>query len=333
MRAIVPPATLREPAAGGTRRAVIDIGTNSVKLLIGDVQGKTVIPLLEESDQTRLGQGFYDNQMLQKGAVRATAEAVAEFKGLAGVWGVTPKCIATSAVRDAKNSGELLGLIHELSGLSVEIISGDKEAEWVFEGVLSDSRYVDRTLLIMDVGGGSTEFILGRGSDQQFRNSFRLGTVRLLEQFKPSECPGEESLVQCNQFLEEFLRVNILPELGLKLKSSRQGKIALVGTGGTATILARIAGTMKRFDREKIEEATLSFTEIAKITEELWKTPLAARKRIVGIPPNRADVILMGSAIYSQVMKALGFEELSISTRGLRYAALAAPALFENSSS
>jgi len=172
------------------RRAVIDIGTNSVKLLIADVVGDDVRPLFEDSRQTRLGKGFYESSRLQPDAVKQTAEAVAEFgKEAKAHEAKSIRVIATSAARDAKNPGDLIAAVEKASGLKIEIISGEQEADWAFQGVTSDPQLAKRHLLLLDVGGGSTEFILGQGEHKHFRQSFPLGTVRLFEQFPVSDPP------------------------------------------------------------------------------------------------------------------------------------------------
>ena len=155
---------------GQVRRAVIDVGTNSVKLLVAQVAGHEVRPLLEESKQTRLGSGFYETHCLQPEAIASTAKAVARFAEIARQQEVSPiRVIATSAARDALNAQELTSAIEAASGLKVEIISGEQEADWVFQGVTSDQRFASERLLLLDVGGGSTEFILGVGHTRLVR--------------------------------------------------------------------------------------------------------------------------------------------------------------------
>src|SRR5437762_12061285 len=122
-----------------TRRAVIDVGTNSIKLLVADVAGHEVRPLLEESKQTRLGRGFYETHRLQPEAIATTAKAVAKFAEMARERrAASIRVIATSAARDAENPSELTSAIEQVAGLKVEIISGDQEADWVFKGVTTD---------------------------------------------------------------------------------------------------------------------------------------------------------------------------------------------------
>ncbi len=304
------------------RRAVIDVGTNSVKLLVADVVGSSVVPVDERSKQTRLGRGFYETHLLQADAIAATAEAVQKFSQLAQELSATSvRVFATSATRDARNSAELLSAIHASCGLHVEIITGEQEADWVFNGVSSDPKLAGAPLLILDVGGGSTEFILGEGTQQYFRNSFRLGTVRLLEQLHLADPPGTQALTDCRQWLRNFLEEQIAPALGPALRN-RDRAIQLVGTGGTTTILARMEKQLSEFDREKIEATRLSLAQVRAHVERHWTLPLEERKKIIGLPPKRADVILTGLAIYEAVMTQFGFNELRITTRGLRYAAV-----------
>src|ERR1700690_3214157 len=136
------------------RRAVIDVGTNSIKLLVADVSGREVRPVHEESRQTRLGQGFYETRRLQPEAIAHTAAAVWEFAEIAREKNAgTIRVIATSAARDAVNPGDLTTAIQRAAGLKVEIISGEQEAEWVFQGVNTDLELARQPLLLLDVGG------------------------------------------------------------------------------------------------------------------------------------------------------------------------------------
>jgi exopolyphosphatase/guanosine-5'-triphosphate,3'-diphosphate pyrophosphatase len=304
------------------RRAVIDVGTNSVKLLVADVRGRDVQPVHEESRQTRLGKGFYETHRLQPEPIARTAEAVWEFLEIArDKSAASVRVIATSAARDAVNPNDLTASIERACGLKTEIISGDREAEWVFQGVATDAELAGQPLLLLDVGGGSTEFILGRGAKKSFAHSFPLGTVRLMEQFSHSDPPTRSEFNACCDWVSHFLHGEVRPQLEPAL-NNETGAIRLVGTGGTTSILARIEKKLDRFDREKIERTVLSFDQIVAHRKNLWKLPLARRKEIIGLPKQRADVILTGVLIYEAVMEEFGFQELSVSTRGLRFAAV-----------
>jgi len=310
------------------RRAVIDVGTNSIKLLVADVTGHQVQPLYETSLQTRLGRGFYESHVLQPKAIEQTARAVADFAAKAREWkAASVRIFATSAARDAVNPADLTAAIQHASGLAVEIISGEQEADWVFKGVTTAPELAQQPLLILDVGGGSTEFILGHGEHKHFRRSFHLGTVRLLEKLPHGDPPTNKELAGCRQWVRSFLEQEVCSDLERALRretklTSEPRNVRLVGTGGTATILARIEAKLSNYDRERIEAVRLSQEQVTGHLERLWSLPLAERKQIVGLPKERADVILTGVAIYEAVMEQFGFAELRVSTRGLRFAAV-----------
>jgi exopolyphosphatase/guanosine-5'-triphosphate,3'-diphosphate pyrophosphatase len=307
---------------------VIDVGTNSIKLLVAEVSGRQVRPVLEESKQTRLGQGFYDTHRLQPGPMAGTAEAVARFADKARQRQARSiRVIATSAARDALNAAELIAAIERASGLKVEIISGDQEAEWGFGGAASNPALAREPLLLVDVGGGSTQMILGQGEETHCRQSFPLGTVRLLEKLPPSDPPKAEELAACRRWLKAFMEKEAQPKLepAMRRETKRHeihAPVRLVGAGGTATLLGCMEAGLTTLDRERLEATRLDRQRLQWHVERLWGLPLEARRKLPGLPPNRADVILTGAAIYEAVMWAFGFDELRVTTRGLRFAAV-----------
>ncbi len=305
------------------RRAVIDIGTNSVKLLVADVSPDAVEPVWERSEQTRLGRGFYDDHRLRPEAIAATAKAAAHFVQTAREQGAKHvRVIATSAARDATNAADLLNAVRDSSGLIVEVISGEQEADWVFQGVLTDISLRNRPVLILDVGGGSTEFILGDSGRSLFRDSFNLGTVRLLESTRLSDPPTTAELADTRARLRDFIEREVSPRLAPHLRTLRHEDLLLVGTGGTTSILARLELQLPDYDRARMEAAQLNTGRVRWHVERLWSLPLAERRHLPGLPPKRADVILFGAAIYEAVMETFGITTLGISTRGLRFAAV-----------
>jgi exopolyphosphatase/guanosine-5'-triphosphate,3'-diphosphate pyrophosphatase len=372
---------------GPIRRAVIDVGTNSVKLLVADVAGHEIEPVCEQSKQTRLGHGFYETHRLKPEAIAATAKAVADFAATARqAQAVSIGVIATSAAREALNREELTAAIEQASALKVEVISGEQEAEWGFLGVTTDPQLARAPLLLMDVGGGSTQFVFGADGQTLFRHSFPLGTVRLMETFPCSDPPQPAELAACRQWLRDFLQKEVRPRLmrevggngenspnaftlwppepgrdafhrvpilqrqgrggtrpyhpGSELHEEEtgidptslasaatgaKGSPQLVGVGGTASILGCMEAGLETFDRTRIEATRLSVARVSWHLERLWSLPLEQRKAILGLPKNRADVILMGVAVYHAVMEEFGFPELRLSTRGLRFAALMQP--------
>ena len=273
------------------RRAVIDVGTNSVKLLVADVSGHDVQPVREESKQTRLGRGFFETHRLQPDAIAATALAVARFAEEArALKAESIRVVATSAAREATNANDLATAIYDAAALPVEIITGEQEADWAFQGVTTDAALAQRPLLLLDVGGGSTEFILGHGDHKHFRQSFRLGTVRLLETIPPSDPPTQAEFAETRQWVREFIATKVAPELEpalrreVELHAARR-PVELVGTGGTTTILARMEAQLDDYDRGRIEATRLSLDRVRWHNENLWGLPLAQRQDIVGPAP------------------------------------------------
>jgi exopolyphosphatase/guanosine-5'-triphosphate,3'-diphosphate pyrophosphatase len=312
---------LKAAPARGERRAVIDIGTNAVKVLVGDVLSGDVTPVAERNEQTRLGRGFYQDKMLRPEAVEATARAVAEFACFARESGAESiRVIATSAVREARNRIDLEQAVVRGSGLPVEVISGDTEARLAFLGVSRFSGLGSGPMLIIDAGGGSTEFILGCGGKCLFRQSHPLGAVRMMEAALFADPPGAAARRACLAGTLEFLRRLVHP--GIEPFVHLNPPEFLVGTGGSAAIMARIQDGIADYDRERIEAARLTLAGVREQTNRLWGTPLAERRRLPGLPPDRADIILPGAIIYEAVMESFGLEELRVSTRGLRFAAL-----------
>jgi exopolyphosphatase/guanosine-5'-triphosphate,3'-diphosphate pyrophosphatase len=259
---------------------------------------------------------------LQPESIARTAEAVWEFSEIAREKNsAVIRVIATSAARDAVNPLDLTNAIERACGLKTEIITGAREAEWAYLGAATLAELARRPLLLLDVGGGSTEFILGHGNQKHFAHSFPLGTIRLMEKFPHADPPTKAEFEACRGWVADFLLHEVRPQLEPAFNQEK-GEIQLVGTGGTSSILARMEKHSDHFDRDEIERTVLTFTAVAAYRKKLWRLPLARRKEIVGLPRQRADVILTGVLIYELVMAEFGFEQLRVSTRGLRFAAV-----------
>jgi len=298
-------------------------------MLVAAVDGETVLPLREESRQSRLGSGFFSSGVLQAEAIDRTARAVAAFVSEAREEGVSAiRLFATSAARDAQNADELIAAVRKACGLELEIITGEQEAEWAFLGVTTDAALASEPLVLFDIGGGSTEFIVGQGREKHFRESFPLGTVRLMEEMPPSDPPRAAELAAAREWLRTFLvtRVRSRLERDLRWESKLYGRdgvpVRLVGTGGTPTILAKMETGMEEYYRERIESTRLSLERVRWHAERLWSMPLTERQQVAGLPRSRADVILAGVLICEAIMRELGFSELRVSTRGVRFAAV-----------
>jgi exopolyphosphatase/guanosine-5'-triphosphate,3'-diphosphate pyrophosphatase len=221
------------------------------------------------------------------------------------------------------NPADLISAIECAAGLKTESLSGAREADWVFRGVATDAALARLPLLLIEVGGGSTEFILGLGLNPIFAHSFPLGTVRLMEKFPHSDPPTDAEFQIGHDWVQHLLQAEVRPLLEPTLPPGKKiSEVRLVGTGGTTSILARIENKLDRFDRGQIDGTVLNFEQVVAHRKNLWRLPLAARREIPGLPKLHADVILPGILIYEAVMAEFGFQQLRVSTRGLRFAAV-----------
>ena len=308
------------------RRAVIDVGTNSIKLLVADVAGRDVQPVHEESRQTRLGRGFYETRRLQMEPIAHSANAVADFARTARKHGARSiRVIATSAARDAVNPDDLISAIEAASKLKVEIISGGQEAGWAFQGVTTDPELAQDAVVVAGCRRRQHGIHSWPGRTQAFRAQFpaRHGAVAgKISAQRPADARRIHRLPRLD---EKFPANEVRPRLEPALRresGSKPGEIQLVGTGGTTSILARMELKLDRYDRERMEATRLSLEQVKAHRKRLWSLPLAERKEITGLPKLRADVILPGVMIYEVVMEEFGFKLLRVSTRGLRFAAV-----------
>jgi exopolyphosphatase / guanosine-5'-triphosphate,3'-diphosphate pyrophosphatase len=286
------------------RRAVIDIGTNTVKVLVADVQQGQVVPVLHKDRVTRLGEGVNEKQCLSTAAIARTLQTIDEFHLEAKTAGaVHIIALTTSACRDAANRNELFDAVRQKCGLEMEMISGDREAELIFRGVSSDPEWTNAPLVVMDVGGGSAEFIQGQDGKMEVFQSLSLGALRLTEQF------GEGKLKE----LCEHARTILHPALmRYKIGGGR-----MIGTGGTISTFARM-------EWGAVDHVAISQEALRDSVQRLGAMPLAERKKVPNLPPDRADIIVAGGAVFLVAMELLGADELTVSVRNLRYGALLA---------
>jgi exopolyphosphatase / guanosine-5'-triphosphate,3'-diphosphate pyrophosphatase len=284
------------------RRAVIDIGTNTVKLLVADVDNGQVVPVVSKDQMTRLGEGVNQSKRLSRAAMTRTIEAITHFMADTRDLGVTDAvALTTSATRDADNGHEFLEGVRSACEIDVQVISGEREAELIFRGVCSDPMWSKQRILVMDVGGGSVEFILGASGRIERLLSLPLGAVRLTEQFHDAGFAE----------LTAFLRT----EFHQALTDFRVNGWKMVGTGGTGVTLAKMG-------HGKADHITISQQEMRVVVTSLNAMSLEERKQVPGLPPDRADIIVAGAAVYLFAMESLRAAELTTSVRNLRYGAL-----------
>lgn len=302
----------------GKIAAAIDIGTNSVLLLVAEVAERSIRSvLLEDECITRLGRGLQQAGVLQPRAIEETVTAVRGFVTRAREMGAEQVYLAaTSAAREAANGAELAAEIKMCTGLPLRVLSGDEEAELTFLGVVSARSLGDTLLRVVDVGGGSTEVIHGRGRRILSKWSLEVGHMRLAERFLADDPPRACQVAE----LMECVRHMVL-EAGIGRRRESEG---LVGVGGTITTLAAIDQRLTPYEAARIEGHVLSIEPVRALRRQLQELPLTARAGVVGLAPARAPVIVAGAAIFEALMSALEFAELRVTTRGLRHGLLLA---------
>ncbi len=289
----------------------IDLGTNSALLLVVEAEGQRVIPLLEEERETRIGEGLSRKGRLTRRAMERALRELSEFKEKAQSLGAEVITLAgTSALREAENRGEFLRLLRERLDLELSILSPQEEAELSFQGGLYGLDGLGPEVLMVDIGGGSTEIVHGEDGKIKRWMSLSLGAVRLTEGFVHSDPISREDL--------ERLREEILRRLQ-DIRSNFSFRGVLVGVGGTITTLAAMDMGMRVYDPEPIHGYWLSLLAVRSIFDRLRRSTLPRRREMPGLAPKRAEIILAGTAICLHLMKALSKGEILVSSRGLRW--------------
>jgi len=300
-------------------RAGIDIGTNTILLLIAEVEGGMVTRVIEDHVRVvRLGQAVDKNRAFHPEAMERARACFRDYANVLKKFpGIEICAVATSGSRDAKNSPDFFSEIERSCGIPIRVISGEEEARMSFRGALPDNVRSPENLAVIDIGGGSTEIVgLKRaGSDELFRFSFDMGCVRLSERFLQNDPPEASQIQKLRSFVKAELAG--MPEIVNGLR----GRL-LIGVAGTATYLASAALGLKVFDPEKIHGSELTLTAIQALIARFSQLTASERLGLGGMDKGRADVIVAGALILEEVMLAAHLERLTASVRGLRYGAV-----------
>jgi exopolyphosphatase / guanosine-5'-triphosphate,3'-diphosphate pyrophosphatase len=295
------------------RLAAIDLGTNTVRLLVVEASGGEWRALHEEQRVTRLGEGQAAAGILQPAAMRRTAEAVAAFARRARDLGALDvRIVATSAVREAVNGADFLVEVQRSSGRTVRVISGEEEARLTLLGVSEGLPGLGGDFLLFDIGGGSTEFVLARAGRTVEAVSLRLGVVELAERFTapgPVDAASREAMAAL---------IGARLTAGLTESILRHGAPTLVGSAGTVTTLAALDLGLEAYEAGRVHGHRLTRAAVQRIGARLGALGLAERAALPCLEPGRADLIVPGSVICLTVLDALGFDALVVSDRGLR---------------
>jgi len=294
----------------------MDIGTNSVKLLVADVEDQQIKKvLLDYPVITRLGEGIDKNHEILPEAMDRTLRVISDFQNRAKQLGVEDIiAISTSAMREAKNRDVFVQKVMDQTGVNLQVITGDEEAEIAFMGVCSDSELQSKNAIIVDVGGGSTEFVIGQDGRIENKFSVNIGCVRLTEEFIHSDPVNPSDLQSIIQ--------HVISALYTHLSKISTGDRDLIGIGGTITTIAAIHQNMEGYALSDIHKYVLQKDQVFRILTYLRRMTLEERRNVSGLSPQRADIIIAGIAIFSTIMEILRIQEIVVSTRGLRYGAI-----------
>jgi exopolyphosphatase / guanosine-5'-triphosphate,3'-diphosphate pyrophosphatase len=286
--------------------AVIDIGTNSTRLLIAESDGEHVRELERRTTITRLGEGVDRNGRLLDAAIERVLSTCATYHEEISRAAVDRTvAVLTSAVRDAANGPELENALRERFGFEAETISGEREALLTYLGATSARSYRE-PLLVLDIGGGSTEFVVGRGRWVDFHVSTKAGSVRHTERELRVDPPTEAELRRCADEIRAEIEQGVPADV-------RRGVADGVAVAGTPTSFAAIDQELEPYDRERVDGYRLTRATCERILASLASVPLAERRRIPGLHPDRAPTIIAGGIILIEAMRAFSLDSIEVS--------------------
>jgi exopolyphosphatase/guanosine-5'-triphosphate,3'-diphosphate pyrophosphatase len=296
-----------------TRIATIDIGTNTALLLIADLDftSQTIHTIYNHQEIIRLGKGVDKDRRINAEAIERLLRCLNLYRGFIQQYGVQQvRAVATSAVRDALNRDEVLHLAQSQTGIEIELLSGDIEAELTFQGAITGWHNLQEPFLVIDIGGGSTELILGESTGIRDKVSLDIGSVRLTERFFTAQPPDAESFERARAFLVETF--------SHELSRFISGRESVIGVAGTIVSLAQQAQGLTHFENEKLHGYALAYSSVdSQLT--FFKTHSVDDIIAAGIERGRADVITAGTMILWTFMRIFGAKAITVSTQGLRY--------------
>ena len=301
--------------AGGAKRvAVIDVGTNSTRLLVADVREASVEEVERRTTVTRLGRGVDVSGQLSSDGVERVCETVASYVAVQEELGAeVVRTIATSAVRDASNGDAFVAELRERFALGAEVLDGDAEARLTYRGATAGRPPAEATLVV-DIGGGSTELVVGTGAEISFSTSLQVGVVRQSERRISSDPPSAVELDSLAGEIESVLDAAIAKRPEAHANSG-------FGVAGTPTSLAAIDMALDPYDPERVHGHELSLPEVQRMLARLSTVPLSEREAIPGLHSDRAPTIVAGVVILIEVMRAFGLEQITVSEHDILHGA------------
>lgn len=304
------------------RVSTIDLGSNTVRLLVADVEGPGRWRVVaEDQTVTRLGEGLAATGALGEAPMARTLAVVSDYAARGTALGATDlRIVATSAVREAANGSLFAAAVERATGRRVQVVSGEDEARLVLLGVRHGVGPLAGPVVVFDIGGGSTEYILAEGERVRATASLRLGVVPLAERYP---FPGRVDPPRYQQLVREVAN-RLERELPGEILRARPAH--LVGTAGTVTTLAALDLDLERYDARRVQGHRLSRAAVERLGARLGGLTVAERAALPCLEPGRADLIVPGVALVVATLDCLGVDALTVSDSGLREGILAAAA-------
>jgi exopolyphosphatase/guanosine-5'-triphosphate,3'-diphosphate pyrophosphatase len=302
----------------GKRLAAIDIGTNTILCVIVELENNDRFKVVDDlAEITRLGEGVDRTGRINPEGERRSLEVLRRYVGRCRELGVDEIIVAgTSALRDARNGSEVRARFSEALGLEIRVLSGEEEAATSFLAVQRGLPLGDQELLVIDIGGGSTEFIWGNKSGIRRASSVDVGSVRLTERFLHSDPVRDD---ECG----EMIRAIDAAIKSLIMESDKPSSgLTLVGIAGTFTTLAAVEKKLTRYSHSEVHGSSLSLSEVRRQVKLYKDKTIAERKKIPGLESKRADVIFAGASLIERIMERLHAERVIVSDQGVRYGLL-----------
>ncbi|HOJ03667.1 MAG TPA: Ppx/GppA phosphatase family protein [Bacteroidota bacterium] len=297
------------------RLAAIDLGTNSFHLVIADVKSNGKFTVVgKDKEVVRLGEGFNDMKHLSEEAMQRAIDTLHRFQLIAQSQNAPVRAIATSAVREALNQQEFIERVRRELGMEIEVVSGFEEARLIYLGVLQALPVYDRSMLLVDIGGGSTEFLVGRAGKVDYANSLKLGAVRLTQRFFSSPTLRPKDIAACREHLAGALNPIARAMRGRNIELA-------VGSSGTilntAVMILASKGTLP--PTEETNNLTITSRDLHTIVANVLEARSVERRgAIPGMDPARADIIVAGVLILEQIFEQLGLRSMVTSKYALR---------------
>jgi exopolyphosphatase/guanosine-5'-triphosphate,3'-diphosphate pyrophosphatase len=291
---------------GTTRVGIVDLGTNSTRLLVADVSGARLEEIERRTMVTGLGRGVDHTQTICSDAIEDVCAAVAEYKAIYEELGAERvMAIATSAVRDATNGEAFIAELRERFGLDAKRLTGEEEAHLTYLGATAQ-RPPGSGTLVFDIGGGSTELVIGSGTEVGFHVSLQAGTIRQSERHLTSDPPDPHEL--------EELADDVRHAIERAIEDDPEAVAShAIAVAGTPTSLAAVDQELDPYDAKRVHGYRLALAPVQRMLSRLAALPLAERLRVPGLHPGRAPTIVAGAVILVQVMRAFGLEEVEVS--------------------